>query len=233
MYLVAWILFKLRNNGMFSETGEQIQKQYKITSSQMFFNYVKSTFALLFRIRCHVNRLLGWKPTIAAWLFVRHLKRCPVDSILSCFDTSCFASIRSSQFDTDLQLIQCKLKSYSAYSASRKSARPPDKHHFSPSGMTFLPSIAIICDANRKTLALGNFFKFTFATKWLQFVSNWFQFVWNRLYMCIKIDFHLCQQRCNETSVNLSNLSQTALHMRCDAIWDWYNMADGWRERTF
>ena len=34
---MAWILFKLRNNGMFSEMVKQIQKQYKITSSQMFF----------------------------------------------------------------------------------------------------------------------------------------------------------------------------------------------------
>ena len=41
MYFVARILFKLRNNEMFSEMGKQIRKQYKITSSQMFFNHVK------------------------------------------------------------------------------------------------------------------------------------------------------------------------------------------------
>ena len=34
MYLVAWILF---NAAMFSETGKQFQKQYKITSSQKCF----------------------------------------------------------------------------------------------------------------------------------------------------------------------------------------------------
>ena len=38
MYFVAWILFKLKNNGMFSETVKQIRKQYKIPSSPMIFN---------------------------------------------------------------------------------------------------------------------------------------------------------------------------------------------------
>ena len=82
-------LFKLRNNGIrfFLKRWNKFKNSKKITSSQMFFNYMKSIFAFLFRIGCHVNRLLGWKPTIAAWLFIHHLKRCPVDSLQSWFDT--------------------------------------------------------------------------------------------------------------------------------------------------
>ena len=72
----------------------------------LFFNYGKSTFALPFRVGCHVNRLLGWKPTIAAWLFVCHLKRCLGDSIQSCFDTSRLTSIQI-WFDTHLKSIRC------------------------------------------------------------------------------------------------------------------------------
>ena len=34
-----------------------------------------------------------------------------------------------------------------------------------------------------------------------------------------------------ETSVHLSNPSQTALHIRRDALWDRYNMADRWPEK--
>ena len=49
------------NNSMFSKT---VWKQNKITSSQMFFNYVnyvKLTFLLpLLHIGCHVNGSLGW-----------------------------------------------------------------------------------------------------------------------------------------------------------------------------
>ena len=37
-------IHKLKTNVMFSETEKQIQKQYKITSSHLFFNYMKSTF---------------------------------------------------------------------------------------------------------------------------------------------------------------------------------------------
>ena len=70
----------------------------------MFFNYEKSTFVLPFCIGCHVNRLLQLKPTIAAWLFVRHLKWCPIDSIQSCFDTNHFTSIWS-RCNTHLKLI--------------------------------------------------------------------------------------------------------------------------------
>ena len=70
----TWTLLKLINNAMFSKTGKQFQKQYKITSSQMFFKDIKSTFLLLIRIGCHVNRLLGWKPTIVAQLFICNLK---------------------------------------------------------------------------------------------------------------------------------------------------------------
>ena len=70
-----------------------------------FFDYIKSTFALFFRIGCHVNRLLGWKPTIAVWLFIHHLKQCLVDSFQSCFNTSRFTSIWS-WFNTHLKSIQ-------------------------------------------------------------------------------------------------------------------------------
>ena len=77
MYFVAWILFKLVNVAMFSKTGKQFLKQYKITSSQMFLNNIEATFVLLFCIGPHVNILLGWKPTIIGQLFVRHLKSVP------------------------------------------------------------------------------------------------------------------------------------------------------------
>ena len=71
----------------------------------MFFNYEKSTFVLPFCIGCHVNRLLRLKPTIAAWLFVRHLKWCPIVSIQSRFNTSHFTSI-GSRCDTHLKSIR-------------------------------------------------------------------------------------------------------------------------------
>ena len=65
-------LVKLTNNAVFSKTGKQFWKEYKITSSKMiFFHFIKSTFAvlLLLHIRCHVNRLPRWKPTIATQLY--------------------------------------------------------------------------------------------------------------------------------------------------------------------
>ena len=105
-------LVKYRNNRMFSEMRKQIQKQYKITSSQMFFNYtcthcIKSTFALHFYIGCHVgnrscNAGIETNDVIAAWLFIHHLIRCPVDSIKSFFWYK--------PFHFNSKLIQCPSK---------------------------------------------------------------------------------------------------------------------------
>ena len=66
----------------------------------------------------------------------------------------------------------------------------------------------------------------------VQFESNWTPFVSNRLKTCIKIDFHLCQNDFVSKQAYTWNPSQTALHIQCDALWDQYDMADGWHERT-
>ena len=83
---------------------------------------------------------------------------------------------------------------------AEKVPRRPDKHNFSPSGMTFFQSIAIICNAKIKRLA--HFCSETTSVcieSTLDVYQNRLPFVSKRL--------------CVEMSVNLPSPSQTALHI--------------------
>ena len=163
----------------------------KLLVTENFCDKISHSICTQIKENGNNDRSLRWKPLIASWLFVCHLKRCPVDSIQSCFDTSLFATILS-RFDTHLKLTQYKLKSLfhtklwdtwqskiiiefphlelagdtgrfvplwgssdfpsnqagfreevQRIQQAEKVLRPPHKHDFSPSGMTFFRSIAI------------------------------------------------------------------------------------------
>ena len=70
---------------MISETGKQIRKQYKITSSQVFFTYIKTTFVLLFLHWMPGKHIAGIK-TINCSLAVSP----PSQTVSSWFDTKLF-----------------------------------------------------------------------------------------------------------------------------------------------
>ena len=82
----------------------------KLLVTENFCDKISHSICTQIKENGNNDRSLRWKPLIASWLFVCHLKRCPVDSIQSCFDTSLFATILS-RFDTHLKLTQYKLKS--------------------------------------------------------------------------------------------------------------------------
>ena len=78
LYFMAWILFKLVNVAMFSKTGKQFLKQYKITSWQMFFNpFTPKICKLILPTRDHTKL---WWLFLRIWCYVKTLPW--VDSFL-------------------------------------------------------------------------------------------------------------------------------------------------------